>query len=88
MRAPKHVRPSAKPVRHWEWLSGAMNMVDVHCVVLGGEFAPLTDLLRPGIEAQLQHRVLAAEFCEFRVRESCSGLSPATTGERSEPCGP
>ncbi len=61
-------------------LSGAMNMVDVHCVVLGGEFAPLTDLLRPGIEAQLQHRVLAAEFCEFRVRESCSGLSPATTG--------
>ncbi|WP_147104201.1 ROK family transcriptional regulator [Nesterenkonia populi] len=61
-------------------LSGAVNLVDVHDVVLGGEFAPLTDLLRSCIEAQLRQRVLAAEFCEFRVRESRSGLSPAASG--------
>ncbi|WP_022873080.1 ROK family transcriptional regulator [Nesterenkonia alba] len=61
-------------------LSVAMNIVDVHDVVLGGEFAPLTDLLRPRIEDQLQRRVLSADFAHFRVRESATGLAPATTG--------
>lgn len=61
-------------------LSAAMNVLDVHDVVLGGEFAPLTDPLRPGIEAQLRRRVLASAWADFRVRESDAGPAPATIG--------
>lgn len=61
-------------------LSGAMNVLDVHDIVLGGEFGPLTDQLRPLIEEQLRRRVLASRWADFRVRESGSGLAPATTG--------
>lgn len=61
-------------------LSGAMNVLDVHDVVLGGEFGPLTALLRPRIEEQLQRRVLASQWSDFRVRESGTGLAPATSG--------
>lgn len=61
-------------------LSGAMNVLDVHEVVLGGEFGPLTDLLRPGIEGQLETRVLASTWADLRVRESATGIAPATTG--------
>lgn len=61
-------------------LSAAMNVLDVHEVVLGGEFGPITDLLRPCIEHQLQQRVLASSWTEFRVRESSSGMAPAASG--------
>ncbi|NDK31617.1 ROK family transcriptional regulator [Nesterenkonia sp. Hz 6-5] len=61
-------------------LAGAMNVLDVHDVVLGGEFGPLTDLLRPHIEEQLERRVLASQWADFRVRESGTGLAPATSG--------
>lgn len=61
-------------------LSGAMNVLDVHDIVLGGEFGPLTDMLRPRIEEQLSRRVLASPWADFRVRESGIGLAPATTG--------
>lgn len=61
-------------------LAGAMNVLDVHDIVLGGEFGPLTDLLRPRIEEQLNRRVLASQWAEFRVRESNAGSAPATTG--------
>ncbi|WP_120004144.1 ROK family transcriptional regulator [Nesterenkonia muleiensis] len=61
-------------------LSGAMNVLDVHDIVLGGEFGPLTEILRPLIEEQLSRRVLASPWAEFRVRESGIGLAPATTG--------
>ncbi len=61
-------------------LAGAMNVLDVHEIVLGGEFAPLTDLLRPRIEEELQRRVLASQWAAFRVRESGTGPAPAVTG--------
>lgn len=61
-------------------LAGAMNVLDVHEIVLGGEFGPLTDLLRPRIEEELQRRVLAAQWAKFRVRESGTGLAPAVSG--------
>ncbi|WP_223881171.1 ROK family transcriptional regulator [Nesterenkonia ebinurensis] len=60
--------------------SGAMNVLDVHEIVLGGAFGPLADLLRPCIEEELQRRVLAAQWAQFRVRESGTGLAPATSG--------
>lgn len=76
---------AAAAVEHAGWalgvaLAAAMNVLDVHEVVLGGEFGPLTDLLRPGIEAQLCRRVLAAPWTEFRVRGSAASNAPATTG--------
>ncbi|GAA1821151.1 ROK family transcriptional regulator [Nesterenkonia flava] len=61
-------------------LAGAMNLVDVYEVVLGGEFGPLTHLLRPHIEAQLHQRVLAAQWASVRVREAGAGVAPAVNG--------
>nr|WP_170922672.1 ROK family protein [Nesterenkonia sp. PF2B19] len=61
-------------------LSGAVNLLDVDDIVLGGEFGPLADLLRPRIEQELRQRVLAARWSRFRVRETSIRLSPATTG--------
>lgn len=64
-------------------LSGALNVLDVQDVVLGGEFGPLADHLRPRIEAELRERVLAAQWSSFRVREPGEwehGAAPATTG--------
>ncbi|MDZ5078232.1 ROK family transcriptional regulator [Nesterenkonia sp. HG001] len=61
-------------------LSGAVNLLDVDDIVLGGEFGPLADLLRPRIEQELRQRVLAARWSRFRVRETTTGVAPATTG--------
>ena len=76
---------AAAAVEHAGWalgiaLAAAMNVLDVHEVVLGGEFGPLTDLLRPGIETQLRGRVLASPWTQFRVRGSAASNAPATTG--------
>ncbi len=64
-------------------LSGALNVLDVQDVVLGGEFGPLAEHLRPRIEEELRDRVLAAQWSSFRVREPGEwehGAAPATTG--------
>lgn len=64
-------------------LSGALNVLDIQDVVLGGEFGPLADHLRPRIEVELGERVLAARWSSFRVREPGEwehNAAPATTG--------
>lgn len=61
-------------------LAGMVNLMDVSDIVLGGEFGPLADLLRPEIEQELHSRVLAAPWTSFRVREAPIGSAPATTG--------
>ncbi|HIX00965.1 MAG TPA: ROK family protein [Candidatus Nesterenkonia stercoripullorum] len=61
-------------------LSDAVNLLDVDQIILGGEFAPLTQLLRPGIEAQLRERVLASEFGQQRVRAASGDGVPAAGG--------
>lgn len=64
-------------------LSGALNVLDIQDVVLGGEFGPLADHLRPRIETELGERVLAAQWSSFRVREPGEwehNAAPATTG--------
>ena len=64
-------------------LSGALNVLDIRDVVLGGEFGPLADHLRPRIETELGDRVLAAQWSGFRVREPGEwehNAAPATTG--------
>lgn len=61
-------------------VSGAVNLLDVEDVVLGGAFGPLADLLRPRIEQELNRRVLASAWSSFRVRQSSTGVAPAATG--------
>ena len=76
---------AAEAIEHAGWalgvaLAAAMNVLDVHDVVLGGEFGPLADLLRPEMEAELRRRVLASPWVQSRVRESVAESAPATTG--------
>ncbi len=61
-------------------LSGAMNIVDIDHVVLGGIYAELADRLRPGIEAQLRARVIAAPWSDVTVEPAVAGRYPALTG--------
>lgn len=61
-------------------LSDAVNLLDVDQIVLGGEFAALADMLRPGIEAQLRERVLASEFGQQQVRAAGGDDVPAAGG--------
>ncbi|MDR0848615.1 MAG: ROK family transcriptional regulator [Propionibacteriaceae bacterium] len=63
-------------------LANCMNLVDVNCVVLGGDFAPLCDALAPGLMKQLSSRVLASRWVgsELSVRASTAGSYPAITG--------
>jgi predicted NBD/HSP70 family sugar kinase len=48
-------------------LAGAVNLVDVSTVVLGGEIASLTDLVRDTVEAALRRRVLAGPWIDPHV---------------------
>lgn len=80
-----HGQRAAEAVDHAGWalgvsLAAAMNVLDVHDVVLGGEFGPLADLLRPPMEAELTRRVLASPWVGSRVRASAAQSAPATTG--------
>ncbi|MCH8563386.1 ROK family protein [Nesterenkonia sp. LB17] len=61
-------------------LAGAMNLLDVHDIVLGGVYGPLADMLRPRIEKELNSRVLSAQWSTFRVRTASSQSAPAATG--------
>lgn len=78
-------RRAADALDHAGWalgvsLAAAMNVLDVHDVVLGGEFGPLADLLRPQMETELRRRVLASSWVQSRVRASAAESAPATTG--------
>ncbi|MDD9206739.1 ROK family protein, partial [Georgenia sp. 10Sc9-8] len=61
-------------------LADLVNIVDVGEVVLGEAFAPLMDLLRPGIEEQLRVRTLSRPWNVVRLRSSSAMRAPATTG--------
>jgi len=61
-------------------LAGAMNLLDVHDIVLGGVYGPLADMLRPRIEKELTSRVLSARWSSFRVRTTLGQPAPAATG--------
>lgn len=62
-------------------LAGAVNVVDVATVMLGGSYAPLFPLLQPGISAELKRRVLSSSVAEVRVRPAdLTAAAPATGG--------
>ncbi len=60
--------------------AAAMNLVDVDRLILGGAYAALHDLLRPGIEAELQTRVMARRWVPLHVEGAISGEMASLTG--------
>ncbi|MPY81437.1 MAG: ROK family protein, partial [Actinophytocola sp.] len=61
-------------------ISNAVNLVDVDCVLLGGVYARITELLRPAVHAELMSRVLAAPWAPVEVQAAPVGEHPALTG--------
>jgi predicted NBD/HSP70 family sugar kinase len=61
-------------------LSGALNLLDVAEVVLGGSYAPLAPWLVPGIQEELQRRVLWSSLQPVAVRASAFGAEAAVRG--------
>ncbi|WP_341360216.1 ROK family transcriptional regulator [Georgenia sp. M64] len=56
-------------------LAGAVNLLDIDQILLGGELAPLAERLAPAVEAELRARVLAAPWATLSVR--AAGHDPA-----------
>ncbi|HEY9482316.1 MAG TPA: ROK family protein, partial [Micromonosporaceae bacterium] len=61
-------------------LAGAVNMLDVTDVALGGVFASLATWLAPAVAAELDSRVLASRWSAPRVRSSALGGRAAVRG--------
>jgi predicted NBD/HSP70 family sugar kinase len=61
-------------------LSGALNLLDVGEVILGGIYAPLAPWLVPGITDELQRRVLWSSLSPLEVRASTFGREAAVRG--------
>lgn len=61
-------------------LAGAVNLLDVGDIVLGGEYVPLAEQLRPGIEAELAARVLAAPWTTLAVHAAEHVVAASATG--------
>ncbi|UFU05854.1 ROK family transcriptional regulator [Ruania halotolerans] len=61
-------------------LASFVNLVDIGHIVLGNALAELTDDLRPGIEAELRTRILAAQWAPPLLRTATAMAHPALTG--------
>jgi predicted NBD/HSP70 family sugar kinase len=61
-------------------LAGAVNLLDLECVSLGGSFTPLSPWLGTRVRAVLDRHVLAADYSTFDVRPSALGGRAATRG--------
>ncbi|WP_235931653.1 MULTISPECIES: ROK family transcriptional regulator [Actinomyces] len=61
-------------------LSGAINLLDIPVVVLGGHLAPLTRILRPLLTAELEQRVLASSWSVPEVVQADGDQMPGATG--------
>lgn len=61
-------------------VADAINLLDISDVVLGGQYAPLTDLLAPGVRAAAAERVLSAPWAPPTVRGTAVGELAAMVG--------
>lgn len=61
-------------------LAGAVNLLDLPTVVLGGELAPLVEHLRGMLEPELNTRVLAARWLAPQVQAGPTDVAPSATG--------
>ena len=64
-------------------LANVVNIVDVPVVILGGIYGPLAPFLVPGIEAELQARVLSAPWSRPRAEPARARDHAAMTGAAS-----
>ncbi len=65
-------------------LANAVNVVDIHHVVLGGIFADLSGHLRPKVLAQLERRVITAPWAAVELSVAQAGRYPAMIGATLE----
>ena len=61
-------------------IAGAVNLLDIDHVLLGGSYAGIVDLLGPAIEAELSRRVLAAPWAPVTVGAAPVADHAALTG--------
>lgn len=61
-------------------LSGALNLLDIQLIVLGGHLGELSDELMPTLSAELSTRVLGAPFAAPEVASVKLDTSPAASG--------
>lgn len=61
-------------------LAGAVNLLDLPTVVLGGDLATLAPALEPIIGAQLERRVLSAPWAHITVTHAPCDTAPAARG--------
>ncbi|NDR54763.1 ROK family transcriptional regulator [Actinomyces sp. 565] len=61
-------------------LSAAINVLDIPTVILGGHLAPLAEILRPELEAELRQRVLSSRWSVPQVITTSQDQTPAVTG--------
>jgi predicted NBD/HSP70 family sugar kinase len=64
--------------------AGAVNLLDLEAVVLGGYFAPLSDWLLDGVAQELHDRVLGAAWAVPRVIASQLGPEAAVCGAAAQ----
>ena len=61
-------------------VAGAVNLLDVDAVVLGGIYAPLGPWLLPSVQVEVDRRVLRARLLGVPVRTSTTGPDAAVLG--------
>lgn len=61
-------------------LADTANLLDVEDVILGGDLAALHEWLRPGIERELERRVLSYRWSHVRISGTTGDSPLATTG--------
>ncbi|SDN26820.1 ROK family transcriptional regulator [Actinomyces ruminicola] len=61
-------------------LGAAINILDIPTVILGGHLAPLSEILRPELEAELRQRVLSSRWSVPEVITTSQDQTPAVTG--------
>ncbi len=61
-------------------LAGAINILDIPVVILGGHLGQIADLLRPGLQQRLRQRVLSARWVSPIIASAATDLAPGATG--------
>ena len=63
-----------------EVLAGAVNLLDVPMIVLGGEIGDLADRIAPRVQARLRARVMAADWMPLEVVRDADDVAGASGG--------
>lgn len=61
-------------------LGAAVNILDIPTIILGGQLAPLTEVLRPALEEDLARRVLGSRWSAPQILPAPDDEAPGATG--------